>query len=360
LSGLAADEAKDAATDVAHVDADFHFQGEYFGSVNYESFDALNMGLQVVALGDGHFDASLLRGGLPGAGWDRGSKSKLSGSLSESSLSLGGEDYRVEVTSAAAVVRTPQGIELARLPKIHRISTTQGAAPPSNAIVLFDGTSTDQLENGKITPDGLLSVGALTRLAVNDFRLHIEFRTPYMPRARGQGRGNSGVYIQQRYEVQVLDSFGLEGVENECGGLYKQKRPDVNMAFPPLSWQTYDIYFTAARWNADGKKAANARITVLHNGEPIHSDYDIVAKTGAGKPESAEPRPILFQNHRDPVRFRNMWIVPTGVVSRLQFADSLPAPFCLPQADVFWQAKTYCGSCVMLPNSCDCCCNYCQ
>ena len=350
----AADDARDAITDLAHVDADFHFQGEYFGSVNDQLFNASYMGLQVVALGEGQFDVSLLRGGLPGAGWDRGSKSKMSGSRSDSSLSLSDGEYRVEVTPATAVVQTYQGIELGRLPKIHRISTTQGAAPPANAVVLFNGTTTEQFENGKITPEGLLDVGAITRMVVDDFRLHIEFRTPYMPKARGQGRGNSGVYIQQRYEVQVLDSFGLEGVENECGGLYKQKRPDVNMAFPPLSWQTYDIYFTAARFSAAGKKAANARITMLHNGEPIHSDYAILAKTGAGKPEGAEPRPILFQNHRDPVRYRNMWIVPARATSQAYVAESLPAPFGQP-AEIFSPVTSYCASCVILPNSCNCC-----
>lgn len=354
----AADAANSAVTDLAQVDGDFYLQGEYFGNVNYDFFAAPNMGLQVVALGDGQFDARLLRGGLPGAGWDRGSHNKLSGTRSGSYLLLEGDDYQIEVTPAEAVVQTPQRIELARLPKIHRISTTQGAAPPPRAVVLFDGTSTDQLDNGKITPKGLLDVGAMTKMPVDDFRLHIEFRTPYMPKARGQGRGNSGVYIQQRYEVQVLDSFGLEGVENECGGLYKQKRPDVNMALPPLSWQTYDIYFTAVRWSSEGKKASNARITVLHNGESIHSNYDIVTKTGAGKPESAESRPILFQNHRDPVRFRNMWLVPTGVASLQQVTDALPAPFGAPH--VFWHTTSYCASCVMLPNSCNCCCRRCR
>lgn len=363
----AANLAREAATDLSQVDADFHLQGEYFGSVEQDIFDASNMGLQVVALGDGQFDASLLRGGLPGAGWDRNTRLKLDGGKTDERLLLIGGEYHIDVNPQEAVVHTSQGKELARLPKIHRVSLTQGAAPPANAIVLFDGTSTEQFENGKITPNGLLDVGAITRIAVNDFRLHIEFRTPYMPKARSQGRGNSGVYIQQRYEVQVLDSFGLEGVENECGGLYKQKRPDVNMAFPPLSWQTYDIYFTAARWNASGAKAAKARITVLHNGEPIHSDYEIVAKTGAGKPEGPEPRPILFQNHRDPVRFRNMWIVPVGTVSvrparhiaAQKTFDSLPAPFgqMIAPTAACWQVPVYCNSCVRLPNSCRCCCS---
>src|SRR5262249_34742326 len=82
------------------------------------------------------------------------------------------------------------------------------------------------------------------------FRLHLEYRTPYMPTARDQARGNSGVYIQRRYEVQILDSFGLDGAFNEAGSLYRQTPPDLNMAFPPLTWQTYDIWFTPPQFAA--------------------------------------------------------------------------------------------------------------
>jgi hypothetical protein len=161
-----------------------------------------------------------------------------------------------------------------------------------------------------VTPDGLLQAGVLTKQPVDAFRLHLEFRTPYMPYARGQARANSGVYIQQRYEVQILDSFGLEGVENECGGLYRQTRPELNMCLPPLAWQTYDIWFTPPRFDGEGKKTANARITVLHNGFPIHQDREVTAKTGGGKQEGPEPFPINLQEHGNPVVFRNIWIVP--------------------------------------------------
>ena len=132
-----------------------------------------------------------------------------------------------------------------------------------------------------------------------------------MPTARGQARGNSGVYIQRRYEVQILDSFGLEGVFNECGALYRQTPPDLNMCLPPLAWQTYDIWFTPPRFAADGKtKLANARITVLHNGVPVHWHREITAKTGGGQQEGPEPLPIQLQDHGNPVMFRNIWIVP--------------------------------------------------
>src|SRR6185369_7420406 len=170
--------------------------------------------------------------------------------------------------------------------KFHRISATQDAPPPYGATVLFDGSSTDNFQNAETTPNHLLKIGAITKQPVSDFQMHLEFRSPYMPYATGQARGNSGVYIQQRYEVQILDSFGLEGAENECGALYRQTRPDLNMALPPLAWQTYDIWFTPPSFAADGKtKLASARITVVHNGKTIHKGLEITAKTGGGKQE---------------------------------------------------------------------------
>jgi hypothetical protein len=186
-----------------------------------------------------------------------------------------------------------------------------GAAPPPGSTVLFDGSSTDQFTGGKLAPDGTLLAGVTTKMPVHDFQLHLEFRTPYMPQARGQGRGNSGVYIQQRYEVQILDSFGLAGVKDGCGGLYKQTAPAVNMCLPPLAWQTYDIWFTAAKWSEDGKsKVKNASITVLHNGVAIHSQQEFVDKTGGGKVEGPRDFPIILQDHGNPVTFRNIWVAP--------------------------------------------------
>ena len=143
-------------------------------------------------------------------------------------------------------------------------SGSSGKAPrwaPSRRpgpIVLFDGTRPTHFIDGRMTPDGLLMEGATSKQKFRDFTLHLEFRLPFMPTARGQGRANSGVYLQDRYEVQVLDSFGLKGENNECGGIYEIAKPAVNMCYPPLSWQTYDIDFTAAEFN-DGKKTADAR-----------------------------------------------------------------------------------------------------
>lgn len=302
------DRQRLAFTDPSAVDEDFPFQGEYFGQAACWNGVSGYWGLQVIALGDGQFRGVLMPGGLPGAGWSGTERWVMEGQRTGDQLELEGSGYRAQVEPAAASITTLQGTPMARLPKIHRISPTLGAAPPCGAVVLFDGTSTEWWQNGRIVEDGLLDVGAITSFPVSDFRLHLEFRLPYMPYARGQRRGNSGVYIQQRYEVQILDSFGLEGVENECAAIYKRKRPDTNMCLPPLSWQTYDISFRSARWDSSGRKVANAVITVWHNGEPVHACYEIPNKTGAGKEESPDPRPVLLQNHGNPVRFRNIWI----------------------------------------------------
>lgn len=304
------DKGKAAATDVSKADADFAYQGEFLGCAWVGNGCREYVGLQVVALGDGKFDIYHLRGGLPGAGWDRHTRNKIGGALKDGVLVGKNDQLAIAISPQQAILSNSAGAELGRLERILRVSPSAGAAAPPGAIVLFDGTPPKILDGAKLSPDGLLEIGSTTKMPVHDFQLHVEFKLPYMPYARGQGRANSGVYIQQRYELQILDSFGLEGIENECGSLYRQQRPELNMCFPPLSWQTYDIYFTAARFDSVGKKIANTRITVYQNGVPIHCNRDVPAKTGAGQKEAPEPRPIHFQNHGNPVQYRNLWIVP--------------------------------------------------
>lgn len=297
---------RSAVTSVAEADADYHVQGEYTGVLQGHGF----VGLQVIALGKGKFDAVLLRGGLPGAGWDRQAKEKLSGERdNETLVTLRSKDRAIRLHAGRAFAWTAAGQPLGHLTKVQRTSPTMGLLPPAGATILFGNGKANELKDAKVSKDGLLEIGATTAMAVGDFRLHVEFKTPYQPNQRGQGRGNSGVYIQRRYEVQILDSFGLDGVFNECGSLYRQTPPDVNMALPPLVWQTYDIWFTAAKFDGEGKKTNNARITLWHNGVPVHDNREIKTKTGAGQAETDKPLPIHFQNHGNPVQFRNIWII---------------------------------------------------
>jgi len=163
--------------------------------------------------------------------------------------------------------------------------------------------------------EGALEVGKgsiITKEKYQDFQLHVEFNIPEPPEgAKDQARSNSGVYIQRRYEVQILESFGQDPpVFNGCASIYRQKPPDKNAAKKAGEWQTYDITFKGARFDAAGKKTEGARITLVWNGVKVHDDYEIKDKTGAGKAEGPEPGPILLQDHGAKVKFRNLWILP--------------------------------------------------
>ncbi|MFP4499391.1 MAG: DUF1080 domain-containing protein [Candidatus Hydrogenedentota bacterium] len=193
-----------------------------------------------------------------------------------------------------------------------------GAPCPDDGMVLFDGTNLDQWqrepEKWCLTEDSAMQVCGSGLRTIEEFgsaKMHIEFRTPFMPDAIGQARGNSGVYVAGIYELQVLDSFGLPPAWNHCGGIYKISPPSVNATLPPAQWQTYDIDFQAAQFNAQGEKTANARITVIHNGTVIHDDLTLDDRTPGGMGGGERPQgPIYLQDHGNDVRFRNIWIVP--------------------------------------------------
>ena len=161
--------------------------------------------------------------------------------------------------------------------------------------------------------DGSIQVGSKdnrSRRRFGDARLHLEFRVPVMTGRKGQARGNSGVYIQDRYEVQVLDSYGLEPQDNDCGALYRIAPPAAKACLPPGEWQSYDIDFRAARFDERGKVVAQPRITVRHNGLVIHRDLDLPRPTAGGGRGHVPEGPIRLQDHGDPVRYRNIWVLP--------------------------------------------------
>ena len=302
---------KIVADDPAKVtDPDFVAQGEYVGEI--PSNDGLQkFGVQVIALGDGKFRAVGYQGGLPGAGWDGSEKKIAEGERKEGVPTFMTEHARVTIKAGAMdVFSLNDGNQIASFKKTVRESPTMGMEPPAGAVVLFNGKSGDAFEGARLTPDGLLMEGVTSKQKFGNCKVHLEFRLPYQPNDRDQARGNSGCYLQGRYEVQILDSFGLAGKNNECGGLYSIKDPDLNMCLPPLVWQTYDIDYKAAKFAADGKKSEPARITVRHNGVVVHHEVELPkATTAAPNGEGADKGPLFLQNHGNPVRFRNIWVV---------------------------------------------------
>ena len=195
--------------------------------------------------------------------------------------------------------------------------------PPEGAVVLFDGTDLSKWtkRDGKSEVKWTLKDGVMEGVKGHGdivtkekfggkFKLHLEFRVPYEPGNSGQGRGNSGVYLQGRYEVQILDSYGLKPGKNDCGAIYEIAAPAVNACKAPTVWQSYDIEFTAPTVE-NGKKTAPARMTVYQNGVKIHDDVAVTSdntRAGAGG-DISKLGPILLQDHGHPVQFRNVWLV---------------------------------------------------
>ena len=299
-------------TDPQQADADFALQGEYAGTIATDEGQAKE-GVQVIALGKGRFRAVAYHGGLPGDGWDGNEKIEVEGSAEVGAVVFSSDGVTGRLADGKLTITAADGQLIGTLNKIERKSPTLGAKPPAGAVVLFDGTSADAFKGGRMTDDGLLMEGVTSKATFGSHRLHIEFRLPYQPEDRGQGRGNSGIYLQGRYEVQMLDSFGLAGKDNECGGVYSIADPDVNMCLPPLAWQTYDVEFTAGKYDADGKPVAHPRMTVRHNGVVVHDDLELPHSTTASPLKAGSgPGPVFLQNHGCPVRYRNIWVLPTN------------------------------------------------
>lgn len=322
-------EAKEA------IETADRFMGDWQG--NFKASDATKSPLvaQVIALGGGKYQANLLtafdrdvaptavlQGQLEGA-TVRFTEPTEQGNKWQGTIEGG------EFTGSSHGPKPGSFV----MHKVFRPSSRLGAKPPTGAIVLFDGKNLDQWEaavadegvwvhrlsvpverqwklvNGamEVTPRG----GSLiTKRKFNDVKLHLEFRTPFMPEARGQRRSNSGVFLQGRYEVQVLDSYGLKPAHDECGGIYSIEPPILNMCAPPMQWQSYDITFRAPRFDSTGEKTKDARLTVLLNGIKVQDNTKVPEPAPAALNRNVtEPGGIMLQHHGNPAQFRNIWVV---------------------------------------------------
>lgn len=332
------EKKKEVWTDASDptLPADFKFQGEYAFAGG---------ACQVIALGNGAFQGVLYDGGLPGKGWDGKHRGLINGRLdgnkvaftpilstekrkyiAQSPLEFSatakfppsghGTEATAEIIGDVLSVKGPKTVELK---KTIRKSDTLGAKPPEGAVVLFDGSDTKEWNGGRLDKKtGFLNTDGsdiTTKRKFNDYTAHVEFLLPYRPDARGQGRGNSGFYQVDQYEVQILDSFGLEGKNDECGGVYTRLAPKVNMCLPPLQWQTYDVEFTNAVREGD-KVVRKARITLKHNGVIVHDNAEIAGVTGGaralnkkGDEPEGTPGVLRLQGHGNPLQFKNIWVV---------------------------------------------------
>ncbi|MEO0454399.1 MAG: DUF1080 domain-containing protein [Verrucomicrobiota bacterium] len=249
--------------------------------------------LQANMLTDGSFLVAEYQKGLPGAGWDQSPIAHSKKSAEELKAILGAYEM------------------------VERVSPTMGKKAPPGALLQFPNDFSN-------VEAGLMKAGAKSTKSVGSFSMHLEFLMPFMGSRvlSSAKRGNSGIYIYKVYEVQIMDTFALDYQQPEnnaiplesetyrwCGSLYKKKVPDVNMTFPPLRWQTYDIDFLAPQFEGE-KKVSNARITVRHNGVLIHDDVELEQGTGLGanRKEMAKGS-ILFQKHGSPILFRNVWAI---------------------------------------------------
>jgi hypothetical protein len=313
-------------------DPDYLIQGEYVGNWTIDGA-SMRAGIQVKALGRGKFQMHVLPGGLTGDGWTAKTKkigpttltrkkdAKTAEGVDKQGNTIVIQDGKLTGTDKA-------GKQFTILERVERKSKTEGMKPPKGAVVLFDGTNADgwrpvrdrKLKKSfpPLTDKGHLLCGTKSTKMFQSCKLHLEFRVPWEPTKGGQGRGNSGVYMQQRYEVQVLDSFGDQPNTGHCGGIYIIAKPAFVMSYPPLQWQTYDIEFTKAEFhptekNKKGgpKRIKDAVMSVWHNGVQIHKDVKIFREktTAAPKSEGPNPQSIFFQNHGHWVVYRNVWVV---------------------------------------------------
>lgn len=292
--------AQVVATDTATAGPDFPYQGEFVGESMAPSGARTPLAAQVSAWGSGSFRAVLYAGGLPGVpGHIASSRIQVMGTRSGDKVTLSGSGYALSITRTLIAGTGPNQVAV-NLPRIERASPTIGLRAPAGATVLFDGTNNLSAwrSGAEVDDRGLLGVPATTAKSYGNYSLHLEFQLPFEPANRGQARGNSGIIMNTGgfSEIQVLDSFGDVPYMDGCAALFSTASPLFHAGLPPLTWQTYDINFTAPATTGD------ARVTVRHNGVVVQ-DRTILKNRRS-------TTTLELQDHQHPVFYRNIWIVP--------------------------------------------------
>jgi len=309
------------AADVKEIE----LQGNFEGSSKSPIGEEMPLTAQIVALGQGKHVAKI---NVDGAvveikGMTKG-KAEDGLCLYEDTIDLGPEMGRFKVSGKvenrvfSGTAEGTDGIHNFSLARVEKGSPTLGMKAPEGAIVLQDGTSMDawvqepfwNVRNGVMNMSGH---SIRTKEEFPSMQLHLEFKTPFMPNEApgSQGRGNSGVYVMGRYEVQVLDSFTDAPKDNLCGGIYQKAVPIASACLPPEEWQTYDMEFHAPKFDGSGAKTADAVITVKLNGTVIHDKVVLPSCTPGGVSDQEAAKGVLMlQDHHDKVEYRNIWVKP--------------------------------------------------
>ncbi len=319
------DEVKAVADDYR----DFQIQGEYVWCSGDKVYAC-----QCVADGDGNFTVVGFPGGFPGLGWHaKEARVYYKGGIEGNEVVLkpvkmdmegqndlpipdGHKDDVTKIDLAGTTMTFCVPGKPDRIAKKFVRPNERVGAFEDGATVLYDGTAQDKTNTDNIASYRKINeeTGAMFSEFVTkelekgkECTIHVEFMLSFMPRAKGQARSNSGVYLYECYECQVLDSFGLRGENNECGGFYQQKRPLANAVLGPLTWQAYDFHVVPAKYE-NGKKVSNAKVDVALNGILIHQGLELTGQTPGRKAEADEARGIYFQGHGNNVQYRNIWV----------------------------------------------------
>jgi hypothetical protein len=298
------------------------YMGEYKGVFHADAVQTMDAAAKVVAEGDDVYYRIMITATAKLAGAE-GAAIEVHGHRDGSTILISdraaGYHWQGQIQNGHLTLQSEYGQNL-ELDRFVRKSPNEAMSPPAGAVVLLafkegtaPGLSNWTNQEWKALASGAMQVNkgeTRTKERFGDIKhLHVEFWLPLEPAERGQGRANSGLFLDDLYEVQILDSFGLVETSGDCGSLYSIKRPDVNASLPPETWQTYDIEFRAPRLNPDRSVAEAARVTVVLNGVKIHDNVEIPNPTADPKAAPSATGPLQLQDHGHPIQFRNIWLV---------------------------------------------------